>query len=137
MSADSGRQISRGGALRLAGERTSTPITGMVFNSLITSRRRRQDEARQSHGQGSRLGCRLWYLQCRGLDRRRQDLVLGNDLRRYAFRPRSFELNAKRGNNTVMANATNSIGQTQVATLIWNLAGYHNNVMRNITLVAG
>jgi hypothetical protein len=36
-----------------------------------------------------------------------------------------------------MANATNSIGQTQVATLIWNLAGYHNNVMRNITLVAG
>jgi hypothetical protein len=109
----------------------------MVFNSLITSRRRRQDEAQQSHGQGSRLGCRLWYPQCRGLDRRRQDLVLGNDLGRYAFRPRSFELNAKRGNNTVMVNATNSIGQTQVATLIWNLAGYHNNVMRNITLVAG
>jgi hypothetical protein len=34
-----------------------------------------------------------------------------------------------------MANATNAIGQTQVATLIWNLAGY--NVMQNITLVAG
>jgi hypothetical protein len=63
--------------------------------------------------------------------------TLGNDLGRYAFRPWSFELDAQPGENTVMANATNAIGQTQVATLIWNPAGYHNNVMQNITLVAG
>ena len=41
-----------------------------------------------------------------------------------------FELNAKRGKNTVMANAINTIGQTQTATLIFNPAGYHNNVMQ-------
>ena len=62
---------------------------------------------------------------------------LGEDLGRYAFRPWSFELNAKRGKNTVMANAINLIGQTQTATLIFNPAGYHNNVMQNITLNAG
>jgi hypothetical protein len=28
------------------------------------------------------------------------------------------------------------IGQTQTGTLIFNPAGYHNNVMQNITLVA-
>ena len=61
---------------------------------------------------------------------------MGQDLGRYAFRPWSFELHAKRGKNTVMANAINTIGQTQTATLIFNPAGYHNNVMQNITLNA-
>ena len=62
--------------------------------------------------------------------------TLGQDLGGFAFRPWSFELNAKRGKNRVMVNATNAIGQTQTATLIFNPAGYHNNVMQNITLVA-
>ena len=35
-----------------------------------------------------------------------------------------------------MVNATNAIGQTQVAELIFNPAGYHNNVMQSITLNA-
>ena len=35
-----------------------------------------------------------------------------------------------------MANATNKIGQTQTASLLFNPAGYHNNVMQSITLVA-
>ena len=35
-----------------------------------------------------------------------------------------------------MINATNKIGQTQTATLLFNPAGYHNNVMQNITLNA-
>ena len=35
------------------------------------------------------------------------------------IRPWSFELDAKRGKNTVMANAINNIGQTQTAALIW------------------
>ena len=34
----------------------------------------------------------------------------------------------------VMVNATNKIGQGQTADLIFNPAGYHNNVMQNITL---
>ena len=35
-----------------------------------------------------------------------------------------------------MARATNVIGQTQVASLILNPAGYHNNVMQTLTLKA-
>ena len=37
---------------------------------------------------------------------------------------------AKRGKNTVMVSATNKIGQTQTAALMFNPAGYHNNVMQ-------
>jgi hypothetical protein len=44
---------------------------------------------------------------------------------------------AKPGKNTVMVNATNKLGQTQVSELIFNGAGYHNNVMQNISLMAG
>ena len=64
------------------------------------------------------------------------DAALGQDLGVFAFRPWSFVLNAKRGKNSVMVNATNAIGQTQTGTLIFNPAGYHNNVMQNITLIA-
>jgi hypothetical protein len=35
-----------------------------------------------------------------------------------------------------MVNATNKLGQSQVSDLIFNGAGYHNNVMQNITLTA-
>jgi hypothetical protein len=62
---------------------------------------------------------------------------LGQDLGKYAFRPWSFDLHAKRGATTVMVNATNKIGQSQVTELLFNGAGYHNNVMQNITLNAG
>ncbi|HEY7231941.1 MAG TPA: oxidase, partial [Pseudolabrys sp.] len=61
----------------------------------------------------------------------------GEDLGRFAFRPWSFDLLAKPGKNTVMVNATNKLGQTQVSELIFNGAGYHNNVMQNISLMAG
>jgi hypothetical protein len=33
-----------------------------------------------------------------------------------------------------MARATNRIGQIQVAQLLWNPAGYHNNVVRPTTI---
>jgi len=36
----------------------------------------------------------------------------------------------------VMVNATNKLGQSQTSELIFNPAGYHNNVMQNITLMA-
>ena len=35
-----------------------------------------------------------------------------------------------------MANASNKIGQTQTPTLVFNPAGYNNNVMQNVTLNA-
>ena len=35
-----------------------------------------------------------------------------------------------------MAKASNVIGQTQAESLIFNPAGYHNNVVRPLTIVA-
>src|SRR6185437_11948207 len=52
----------------------------------------------------------------------------GQDLGKFAFRPWSFDVQAKRGKTTVMVTATNTIGQTQVSKLLFNGAGYHNNV---------
>ena len=93
----------------------NTPITEMVVNSLITSHR---DGAEVKAGKitvsglawdggyGIRVvqvsidGGNTWF-----------DAKLGQDLGRYAFRPWSFDLHAKRGKNTVMANAINNIGQ--------------------------
>ncbi len=120
---------------------TSTPITEIVVNSLITSHR---DGAQIKRGRNT-VGGLAWD---GGYGIRRveistddgktwSDAKLGQDLGKYAFRPWSFELNAKRGKNMVRVNATNAIGQTQTATLIFNPAGYHNNVMQNITLNAG
>jgi sulfite dehydrogenase len=61
---------------------------------------------------------------------------LGHDLGRYAFRTWSFPLIARSGRSRVMVRATNSIGQSQTATLIANPAGYHHNVMQTVTLEA-
>jgi DMSO/TMAO reductase YedYZ molybdopterin-dependent catalytic subunit len=119
---------------------TNTPITEMVVNSLITSH---VDGAKVKPGKvtvsglawdagygittvnASTDGGKTWSAA-----------TLGEDLGRYAFRPWSFTLAAKKGKNTVMINASNKIGQTQTAALLFNPAGYHNNVMQNITLNA-
>lgn len=119
---------------------TSTPITEIVVNSLITSHR---DGAKIKAGkvtvsgmawdggyginsvQVSTDGGKAWNAA-----------TLGQDLGKYAMRPWSFDISAKKGKNTVMVNATNKIGQTQTAALLFNGAGYHNNVMQNITLTA-
>jgi DMSO/TMAO reductase YedYZ molybdopterin-dependent catalytic subunit len=118
----------------------STPITEMVVNSLITSHR---DGAKVNAGkitvsgmawdggygvgsvQVSTDGGKTWTRA-----------TLGQDLGRFAFRPWSFDLTAKKGKNTVMVNATNKLGQSQTSELIFNPAGYHNNVMQSITLNA-
>jgi len=120
---------------------TTTPITEMVVNSLITSHR---DKAKVKTGKvavsgmawDGGYGIRTVEVSTDG-GKTWAAATLGQDLGRFAFRPWSFDLKAKRGNNTVMVNATNKIGQGQVSELIFNGAGYHNNVMQNITLVAG
>jgi DMSO/TMAO reductase YedYZ molybdopterin-dependent catalytic subunit len=118
----------------------STPITEMVVNSLITSHR---DGAKVSAGKVTVSGM-AWDggYGIRSVDvstdggKSWSSATLGEDLGRYAMRPWSFNLAAKRGANTVMVNATNKIGQGQTSELIFNPAGYHNNVMQNITLTA-
>jgi hypothetical protein len=64
-----------------------------------------------------------------------QDATLGEDHGRFAFRPWSFRFTPeKAGTYTVMARASNGAGQTQVDSLIFNAAGYHNNVVRPLTV---
>lgn len=63
--------------------------------------------------------------------------TLGQDLGRYSFRPWSLRFTpSKPGSYAVMAKATNRIGATQTFDLNFNPAGYHNNVVHRVRLVA-
>ncbi len=119
---------------------TNTPITEMVVNSLITSH---ADGAKVKAGKVTVSG--LAWDAGYGITtvevstdggKTWSTATLGDDLGRFAFRPWSFTLDAKKGKNAVMANASNKIGQTQTPALLFNPAGYNNNVMQNITLNA-
>src|SRR5262245_56817884 len=114
----------------------NTPITEMVVNSLITSH---ADGATVKAG--SAVGGIAWD---GGYGLRTVEVstdggkpwapaTFGEDLGRFAFRAFSFVLKLK-GKRTIMARATNAIGQTQTAALIHNPAGYHHNVMHSVTL---
>jgi DMSO/TMAO reductase YedYZ molybdopterin-dependent catalytic subunit len=60
---------------------------------------------------------------------------LGKEQGRFGFRTWSFRTTpVKRGTMTILAKASNSIGQTQAEVLIFNPAGYHNNVIRPVTV---
>jgi sulfite dehydrogenase len=119
---------------------TTTPVTELVVNSLITSHRD-GDQVKPGKVTVSGLawdggyGIRTVEVSTDG-GQTWAAAALGQDLGRHAFRPWSFNLTARRGKNRVMVNAANAIGQTQTATLLFNPAGYHNNVMQNITLLA-
>jgi len=118
----------------------NTPITEILTNSLITSHR---DGTMVKPGKVTVSGI-AWdggygissVQVSTDSGNSWSAAKLGQDLGRFAFRPWSFDLSAKRGKNTVMVNATNKIGQGQTSELIFNPAGYHNNVMQNISLVS-
>ena len=115
---------------------TNTPITEMMVNSLITSH---SDGAELKAG--SVLGGIAWDggYGIRTVEISRDGgkswvaSTLGPDLGRYAFRTWSFPLDVK-GKQTVMARASNAIGETQTAELIANPAGYHHNLMHSLSL---
>jgi len=66
-----------------------------------------------------------------------QAATLGPDLGRFAFRAWTYRFTPNTpGKHTIVAKATNVIGQTQAESLILNPAGYHNNVVRPLTIVA-
>lgn len=117
---------------------TNTPITEMVANSLITSH---PDGATVRAGSVSvggiawdgGYGITLVEVTTDG-GGNWMAATLGEDLGRFAFRPWSASVTARKGKLAVMARATNAIGQTQTATLIHNPAGYHHNVMHRVTL---
>jgi DMSO/TMAO reductase YedYZ molybdopterin-dependent catalytic subunit len=118
----------------------STPITEIVVNSLITSHRS-GDKVKAGKVTVSGMawdgGYGINSVQVSTDDGKTWGTAaLGADLGRFAFRPWSFEFTTKKGKNSVTVNATNKLGQTQTTELIFNPAGYHNNVMQNITLTA-
>jgi DMSO/TMAO reductase YedYZ molybdopterin-dependent catalytic subunit len=116
---------------------TNTPITEMMVNSLITSH---ADGARIASGTSvggiawdGGYGIRTVDISTDG-GKTWQAATLGEDLGRYAFRTFSFPVKGQ-GSVTVMARASNAIGQTQTASLLHNPAGYHHNVIHSVSLV--
>jgi DMSO/TMAO reductase YedYZ molybdopterin-dependent catalytic subunit len=118
----------------------NTPITEMVVNSLITSH---PDGAKVPAGQAVTVGGIAWdggygisSVEVSGDGGQSwREAKLGEDLGRYAFRPWSFAMTpAAKGKQSVMARASNKIGQGQTAELNLNPAGYHHNVFHRITL---
>ena len=118
----------------------NTPITEMVVNSLITSP---ANDVKVKAGSSVTIGGIAWdggyginavEVSDNG-GKSWAAATLGEDLGRYAFRTFSFSFTPKaKGKQTVMARATNKIGQGQTTELIANPAGYHNNVVHGITL---
>jgi sulfite dehydrogenase (cytochrome) subunit A len=119
----------------------TSPITAIVVNSLVTNL---IDGARVSaagfsvegiawddgHGiktvELSSDGGATW-----------QASTLGHDLGRFGFRPWSMKLRApKPGPLTVMVRATSNSGAVQVDKLLFNPAGYHDNVVQSLSLNA-
>ena len=117
---------------------TTTPITEMVVNSLITNV---NDGQRYGAGRPLLVKGIAWdggYGIRRvdiSLDEGRswQGAQLGADLGRYSFRPWQHAFTPRtKGPMSVMARASNAQGSTQVSELIFNGPGYHNNVMQRI-----
>jgi DMSO/TMAO reductase YedYZ molybdopterin-dependent catalytic subunit len=119
----------------------TSPITEIVINTLVTSP---ADNARVAalgftvqgiawdHGSGVRMvdistdGGKTW-----------QKATLGEDLGRYAFRPWSFPVQGVTpGAVTVMVRATANDGAVQPEKLRVNPAGYHDNIIQTLTLMA-
>jgi DMSO/TMAO reductase YedYZ molybdopterin-dependent catalytic subunit len=118
----------------------NTPITEMVVNSLITSH---ADGAGVTAGTPTLVGGVAWDAGY-GIDtvemstdggRTWERAKLGADLGRYAFRPFSLVVTpVVKGRQSIMARASNRIGQTQTSELIHNPAGYHHNVIHSVAL---
>ncbi len=116
----------------------NTPITEMVVNSLITNL---HDGSVLPAGKAAVVRGISWD---GGYGIRAVDVStdggmswrpaeLGADLGKFAWRQWTFALASPQpGNYTVMAKATNAIGGSQTFDLVFNPAGYHNNVVQRL-----
>jgi DMSO/TMAO reductase YedYZ molybdopterin-dependent catalytic subunit len=119
---------------------TNEPITEMVINSMITApdegRVMRVAETAEIRGlawDGGYGISRVEVTTDGGETWRKAEL--GKDIGRFAFRGFRFAFTPPRGGKyQVMAKASNAVGQTQADKLIFNPAGYHNNVPRPLTI---
>ena len=116
----------------------NTPITEMVVGSLITNLKAGQ---RLRLGQRAEVKGIAWDggYGMQGVDvsvdggRTWRPADLAKDLGRFSWRQWSHAFQpGKKGIHTVMARATNRMGGSQVRDLIFNPAGYHNNVIQKI-----
>jgi hypothetical protein len=118
------------------------PITEMVINSMITApahgdtlRAGGTAEIRGVAWDGG-YGIRRVEISTDGGDNW-SEAELDDDVGRFAFRVFRYAFTPPRpGRYQLMARASNAIGQMQTAKLIFNPAGYHNNVTRPLTVDA-
>lgn len=118
----------------------NTPITEMVVNSLITSVK---DGQRLHVGKPTMIKGLAWDggYGIRSVEvsvdagKSWQEATLDEDHGKYSFRAWHYAfLPRKSGKYMLMAKATNQQGTTQTRELIFNPAGYHNNVMQQINV---
>ena len=121
---------------------TNTPITEMVVNSLITSpdngKKIRSGEAVAVAGVAWDGGYGIATVEVSEDEGKIwQTAQLGADLGRYSWRQWSHRFTPPRpGRHAVLARATNRAGATQTFELIFNPAGYHNNVVQRVEIEA-
>jgi DMSO/TMAO reductase YedYZ molybdopterin-dependent catalytic subunit len=116
----------------------NTPITEMVVNSLITYPEQGKRlpagapvEVRGVAWDGG-YGIRRVDASTDG-GRTWEEAGLGRDLGRFSWRQWTYALTPeKKGSLTILARATNRLGSTQTQELIWNPAGYHQNVIQRV-----
>lgn len=120
----------------------NTPITEMVVNSLITSpengSRVRDGETVTVAGFAWDGGYGIASVEVSSDEGNTwRTAQLGDDLGRYSWRQWSHQFAvAGPGRHVLMAKATNRAGATQTFELIFNPAGYHNNVVQRIEIEA-
>jgi DMSO/TMAO reductase YedYZ molybdopterin-dependent catalytic subunit len=117
----------------------NTPITEMVVNSLITNLR---------EGIPYRAGTPL-FVRCvawdGGFGISRVEVTtdggatwrpteLGPDLGRFSWRQFHYGFTPAAGEHVISARAANRMGATQTFDLVFNPAGYHNNVVQRIRI---
>jgi len=118
----------------------NTPITEMVVNSLITAP---SEGTSLGLGKSAEIAGIAWDggYGIAGVEvsldggKSWLEASLGKDYGRFSFRPWTFAFTpAEKGAVTLLAKARNRMGQTQTESLIFNPAGYHNNVPRPLHL---
>lgn len=118
----------------------NTPITEIVVNSMITNL---EEGAQVKNGQPVDVKGIAWdggygiaeVAVSTDDGKTWEPAALGRDLGRFAWRQWTYTLTpAAVGTVTVKVRARNNSGQTQVEKLLFNGAGYHNNVVQALPL---
>ena len=119
----------------------SEPITEMVVNSLITApapgHKARAGTPIELRGLAWDGGYGIRRVEVSSDDSKTwREADLGADAGRFAFRPWRFRFTAPHpGKYEIRVRASNAVGQTQADALIFNPAGYHNNVARPLSIM--